>query len=163
MLEQIDRDIATVEAELTEAEMWVANAMKREAQRKTLSSYKRLSDVFNDPDPSLVKQVVEALDLVVEFNPDTRRAKVHARLPLDYGLETIMSDTTCTPPARRWPPRPRRCGTGARGAWTSSSSHGRFATGAREGVGKRSRGPRRFACAAVRQVDSEHRRRRRLW
>lgn len=115
-LVEIEADIATVEAEHAAAEAWLENSLHREAQREVLSSWQHARAMFNNPSPKLMKQVYDALDLkVVLTGPG--QAEIQMSVPLDIGLDTIVSETRSTragpPPARRL----RRCGVAALAGW----------------------------------------------
>ena len=132
-LAEFDADIATVEAEFAAAEAWLENALARQAQREVLSSWERAHELFDNPDLATVKRVYEALDLKVTLAGDGK-AEVQISLPLDVGLETIVSETTST---RAAPPRTlphQRSARRARAASTSSRSLAPFGDG-RQGVG----------------------------
>jgi DNA invertase Pin-like site-specific DNA recombinase len=108
-LAEFDADIATVEAEFAAAEAWLENAVRRDAQLEALSSWERMNELFDRPDLAMVKRLYEALDLKVTLT-GSGQGEVQINLPLDVGLETIVSATTSTRAARRRAQPRRRSG-----------------------------------------------------
>jgi site-specific DNA recombinase len=124
-LAEIDADLVTVESELASAEAWFTNAVERDSQLEVLSSWQRMRDLFDKPDLATVKRVYEAIDLHVTLK-EGGEAEVQVNLPLDVGLETIVSAPTSrrrrrARHARRRSAGPRTgrarcaCGRGGRG------------------------------------------------
>ena len=123
-LAEIDSDIATVESELAAADRWLENALKAEEQREVLSSWERWNEVFDRPDLATVKRVYEALDLRVKLR-EGGQAEVQINLPLDRGLETIVTTRMSTRPAPPSRQLQRLFAPPARAASTWSPSPGR--------------------------------------
>lgn len=112
---EIDADVATVEGELEAADGWLQTAARRAEQQDIVWSWHEMHRMVSFADLDTVKRVYEVLDVRVTLIGGTK-AEVNFNLPLDRGLEIIVSETTSIRPARPPTPRPPRSAGQARAA-----------------------------------------------
>jgi hypothetical protein len=92
VLNEIDRDIETNEAELASAQQWAENAARLAEQREVLDQYQEFAMLMNTPDEDLMQRVFEAFDVRVVLT-GAGEAAVHVELsPNEY----LLSDRRAT-------------------------------------------------------------------